>query len=65
MRRARRDNTRGDPTNGRSLEEGFKYVWADKPFPRLRLSDGREMPGTVEFNEWRYGRPEWQLDVGI
>jgi SCF-associated factor 1 len=39
-----------------------KYTWMDTPFPRLKLSDGREMPGTVEFNEWRYGRPTWDLD---
>lgn len=32
-------------------------------FPRLRLSDGREMPGSKEFDEWREGRPEWQLDA--
>ncbi|KAF2197040.1 hypothetical protein GQ43DRAFT_444587 [Delitschia confertaspora ATCC 74209] len=45
--------------------KGFKYVWADRSFPRLRLSDGREMPGEVEFDEWKFGRPEWQLDVDV
>ncbi|KAF2826036.1 hypothetical protein CC86DRAFT_446531 [Ophiobolus disseminans] len=34
----------------------------DLSFPRLRLSDGTEMPGTKEFDEWREGRPEWKLD---
>ncbi|KAF1994341.1 RCC1/BLIP-II [Amniculicola lignicola CBS 123094] len=51
-----------DPVNhGASPREGYKYVWADKSFPRLRLSDGREMPGRGDFDEWRYGRPEWKL----
>ncbi|EGP90152.1 uncharacterized protein MYCGRDRAFT_69058 [Zymoseptoria tritici IPO323] len=31
-------------------------------FPRLRLSDGTEMPGQVEFDEWRFGRPNWELE---
>ncbi|KAL1606315.1 hypothetical protein SLS60_003717 [Paraconiothyrium brasiliense] len=38
------------------------YDWVNKPFPRLRLSTGEEMPGLVPFDEWREGRPEWQLD---
>jgi SCF-associated factor 1 len=55
-----------DPiSHGASPEKGYKYTWADKSFPRLKLSDGREMPGEVEFDEWRYGRPEWQLDVEV
>ena len=55
-----------DPVaHGASPQKGYKYVWADKSFPRLRLSDGREMPGEVEFDEWRFGRPEWQLDVDV
>ncbi|KAF2126351.1 RCC1/BLIP-II [Dothidotthia symphoricarpi CBS 119687] len=32
-------------------------------FPRLKLSDGREMPGSKDFDEWREGRPDWQLDA--
>lgn len=51
--------------HGASPGKGFKYVWAEDPFPRLRLSDGREMPGEVEFAEWRDGRPEWVLDIEI
>lgn len=47
---------------GASPREGYRYVWAQDHFPRLRLSDGTEMPGEVEFDEWRYGRPDWKLD---
>jgi SCF-associated factor 1 len=35
----------------------------EQSFPRLRLADGTEMPGTKDFDEWREGRPEWNLDV--
>ncbi|KAF2190019.1 hypothetical protein K469DRAFT_699600 [Zopfia rhizophila CBS 207.26] len=45
--------------------KGYKYIWADKSFPRLRLSDGTVMPGDVEFDEWRFGRPDWQLDIDV
>lgn len=45
--------------------QGAKYTWADKSFPRLRLSDGREMPGAVDFDTWKHGRPDWQLDVEV
>lgn len=38
------------------------YAFEKKSFPRLRLSDGTEMPGQVNFDEWRGGRPEWQFD---
>jgi SCF-associated factor 1 len=33
----------------------------DLSFPRLRLKDGTEMPGTKDFDEWREGRPDWNL----
>lgn len=66
---------RHDPSNphafirpenhGAADEEGRPYAWADEPFPRLRLSDGREMPGRAEFSEWRFGRPEWDLSVQL
>jgi SCF-associated factor 1 len=49
---------------GESPREGYKYVWANDHFPRLRLSNGVEMPGSVPFDEWRYGRPEYDLDAG-
>ncbi|KAF9700182.1 hypothetical protein EKO04_001857 [Ascochyta lentis] len=39
------------------------YSYEGKPFPRLRLSDGTEMPGSVDFAVWRHGQPEWQLDA--
>ncbi|KAF2138649.1 uncharacterized protein K452DRAFT_290303 [Aplosporella prunicola CBS 121167] len=48
---------------GASPGAGQLYVWAEDDFPRLRLSDGTEMPGRVPFREWKYGRPEWVLDA--
>ncbi|KAF2011368.1 RCC1/BLIP-II [Aaosphaeria arxii CBS 175.79] len=42
-----------------------KKDWPNQGFPRLRLRDGREMPGTRDFDEWRVGPPEWQLDVEV
>ena len=37
------------------------YRWRNDPFPRLELSNGRVMPGTVEVAKWREGRPDWDL----
>lgn len=55
-----------DPvSHGASPGKGYKYTWAENSFPRLKLSDGTEMPGRVGFDEWRFGRPEWQLDVEV
>jgi SCF-associated factor 1 len=55
-----------EPTEyGASPREGRLYAWAGDHFPRLRLLDGREMPGTVGFDEWRYGRPEWELEFSL
>jgi len=28
-----------------------RYVWSERPFPRLRLGDGGVMPGEVEVVE--------------
>ncbi|KAF2453244.1 regulator of chromosome condensation 1/beta-lactamase-inhibitor protein II [Lineolata rhizophorae] len=39
-----------------------RYVWAGDSFPRLSLSNGREMPGQVPFSEWKYGRPEFIIE---
>ena len=39
----------------------MKYVWAEDHFPRMVLSDGTEMPGSVGFDGWRFGRPDWDL----
>jgi SCF-associated factor 1 len=39
-----------------------EYEWEDQCFPRLKLADGTEMPGSKDFDEWREGRPEWQFD---
>lgn len=41
------------------------YDWQSATFPRLKLSDGTEMPGQKEFNEWREEIPKWQLDVEV
>lgn len=50
------------PVNhGAETPDGEKYAWSNDSFPRLRLSDGREMPGEVDFHEWRNPRPEWDL----
>ncbi|KAI6877298.1 hypothetical protein KC325_g9226, partial [Hortaea werneckii] len=41
---------------------GLGYAWAGDHFPRLRLSDGKEMPGAVEFDSWRTdegGQPDF------
>ncbi|KAH9877904.1 hypothetical protein J1614_003121 [Plenodomus biglobosus] len=38
------------------------YKWEHMNFPRLRLSDGTEMPGQKVFDEWREGRPDWPLE---
>ena len=66
-----RMSARRDPNNpqafvhpnnhGAAAGDGTPYAWANDHYPRLRLADGREMPGTAEFNEWRHGRPEWDL----
>lgn len=53
-----------NPQNhGAIAEDGRAYIWAQDSFPRLRLANGDEMPGTVEFSEWRFGRPEWEGKV--
>ncbi|KAL8940020.1 MAG: hypothetical protein Q9216_003043 [Gyalolechia sp. 2 TL-2023] len=37
----------------RKEDEGdrVRYTWSDQPFPRLRLADGRVMPGEIEITE--------------
>lgn len=44
---------------------GVTYAWAKDHFPRLVLSDGTEMPGEVEFDQWRFGRPVWDLEFTL
>lgn len=39
------------------------YLYEGKSFPRLQLSNGTEMPGSVDFDGWRQRRPEWQLNA--
>ena len=40
-------------------DEGLVWRWRDRPFPRLRLMGGEEMPGSVPLAEWRGGEPRW------
>ncbi|KXT09668.1 hypothetical protein AC579_9979 [Pseudocercospora musae] len=47
---------------GASPRPGYRYIWSNDHFPRLKLGDGTEMPGTVPFDEWRYGRPDFRLE---
>lgn len=50
------ENIHGRPT-GIAGDE-YEYVWADEPWPRLRLPNtGEEMPGEAPFSEWPYGQP--------
>ncbi|KAK5117734.1 hypothetical protein LTR85_008709 [Meristemomyces frigidus] len=62
--RARTEQIHFPRSFGDSPREGYKYVWAYDHFPRLVLSDGTEMPGEVEFDEWRFERPEFDLTAG-
>ncbi|KAI0581717.1 F-box multi-domain protein [Pyrenophora tritici-repentis] len=39
------------------------YNREKRSFPRLKLSDGTEMPGEKDFDEWREGCPGFQLDA--
>jgi SCF-associated factor 1 len=50
-----------NPQNhGAANEDGRPYVWAEDSFPRLKLASGEEMPGEIEFSEWRNGSPKWE-----
>ncbi|KAL5120004.1 hypothetical protein ACEQ8H_002102 [Pleosporales sp. CAS-2024a] len=49
--------------NDELASEESEMSFEDCAFPRLKLSDGSEMPGTKAFDEWHGGRPEWNLDV--
>lgn len=40
----------------------IEYTWRDQPFPRIRLSNGEETPGTVPLSPWRYGVPDFWTD---
>ena len=42
----------------------IEYTWRNQPFPRIRLSNGEEMPGTIPLSRWRYGVPEFATDRG-
>ena len=45
-----------------SQSSEIEYTWHDQPFPRIRLSTGEEMPGTVPLSPWRYGVPDFGVD---
>ncbi|KAF1832642.1 hypothetical protein BDW02DRAFT_648991 [Decorospora gaudefroyi] len=38
------------------------YDYKNTRFPRLKLTNGTEMPGEKEFDAWRQGMPQFQLD---
>lgn len=48
--------------NDELVKNALSYSYEGKTFPRLRLSDGTEMPGSGDLDGWRNGQPEWQLD---
>ncbi|KAH5582745.1 hypothetical protein HBI26_120270 [Parastagonospora nodorum] len=49
--------------NDELADQASSRSFEDQAFPRLRLADGTEMPGTKEFDEWKEGRPEWNLNI--
>ncbi|KAF4551227.1 Hypothetical protein D9617_14g076840 [Elsinoe fawcettii] len=52
-----------DPINhGAAPDRERRWAWAYDSFPRLRLSNGEEMPGEVPLSEWRNERPVWDLE---
>jgi SCF-associated factor 1 len=51
--------------NEELANQGSTQFVEDQSFPRLRLSDGTDMPGTKDFDEWREGRPKWDLDQEV
>ncbi len=54
---ARFDDLR-DP-NQQTPTEDSDYIWHNQPFPRIRLSTGEELPGSVPLSPWRYGVPRF------
>ncbi|KAF1973905.1 hypothetical protein BU23DRAFT_126550 [Bimuria novae-zelandiae CBS 107.79] len=44
------------------LAKKTTYDWRNTSFPRLQLSNGDEMPGSIPFHKWREGRPDWKLN---
>lgn len=42
--------------------KGKKWIWADDSFPRLRLENEEDMPGSVDIFEWKEPKPDWKLN---
>ena len=42
--------------------KGKKYIWANDPFPRIRLSSGEELLGEARLSEWLEPPPRWNLE---
>ena len=48
--------------NEEIVDKEVNYNWKEKNFPRLKLADGTEMPGSKAFDDWREKRPDWQFN---
>jgi SCF-associated factor 1 len=44
-----------------SPTKGKRWIWADQDFPRLQLDHGVEMPGEVDFMDWKEHKPDWKM----
>lgn len=47
------------------LDDRVPETYKHMRLPRLRLSDGTEQEGSKEFDEWPFGRPEWDLSIQL
>ncbi|KAI9837336.1 MAG: hypothetical protein M1819_000410 [Sarea resinae] len=43
--------------------EAHQPIWSNEPFPRLVLSSGLQMPGSIPVAEWRFGRPDFPVEL--
>lgn len=55
----RREERHARPTSQGQQSGDIEYTWRNQPFPRIRLSTGEEMPGTIPLSQWRYGVPDF------
>lgn len=58
----RREELEGRHTIQGTQSDDVEYTWRNQPFPRIRLSTGEEMPGTVPLSQWRYGEPDFRRE---